>query len=188
MFLSQSLSFFPKAFLIGAVVIGTSQVALSQTSKWQQYRLTLTSYGPVSIGMTPKQASKALGTAIIPLKGSSSPDPNACNILWPNGDSKSPVSFMVTNHRISRIDILKSPAKTISGIGIGVTEKQLKETYKQNIYMQPNKYDPKSHNFIYKPSNSTYKPYSMIFETNGKTVTQFRAGKKEEVSYSEACS
>lgn len=154
---------------------------------WENIRLSLIGLGPVKIGMTAAQASQALGEPLQAIKGSDS-QPNAeCRYIWPQGNAEKPVSFMVTHQRISRIDVHRKNVLSVSGAYIGMSEQRLKSLYSP-LEMQPHKYNPKGHIFVYQSKLPMYKPYTMLFETDGHQVTSFRAGLNEEVNWVEGCS
>jgi hypothetical protein len=152
---------------------------------WENLRLSLIGLGPVKIGMTPAQASQALGE---PLKGLKGSEANAeCRYVWPQGNAEKPVAFMVTHQRIARIEVHKTPTMSVSGAYIGMSEQRLKSLYSP-LEMQAHKYNPKGHVFIYRSKLPVYKPYTMLFETDGQQVTTFRSGLNEEVNWVEGCS
>ncbi len=153
-----------------------------------EYRLSLTGYGPVRIGMTVKQASVALGVPVSRLKVTHPEhlDP-MCYTAFVKGSQQSPVSFMVTSHHISRIDVSHSLIKSVSGAQIGMSEADIKRLY-PGIQITPHKYNPKGHYLIYHSQSKPYQGHQMIFETDGQKVTRFRAGKAEQVSWVEGCS
>ncbi len=144
----------------------------------KNYIVTFNSFGDVKIGTTPEQASQTLGTKLV--RGDGYED--ACYYVEaPNLEG---VRFMVTNGKIARIDISNNKYATDKGAKIGDTEDKIKSLYK-GINVNPQKYDEKKHDMeIY----SSDERFLIIFETDGKRVTGFRAGNAEEVGYVEGCS
>ncbi|MCB0415221.1 MAG: hypothetical protein KDD50_12860 [Bdellovibrionales bacterium] len=153
----------------------------------KKYSLSKEGYGPVKIGMSIQQASKALG---IELK---SPNPEQdepyCFYVYPNGDYKD-IGFMVTEQKISRIEIRKgdnansSNIKTKEGIGIGSTTEEVKLAYR-DLSIDPHPYSPPNAKYlIFKKGQE----FQIIFETDDQGVVEaVRVGKKPEVQYIEGC-
>jgi hypothetical protein len=100
---------------------------------------------------------------------------------------KAPFAIMVRHGRVVRIDLRQKALQTVSGLSIGMSENQLKTLYKP-LSVEPSKYVQGGHTFIYNSKLPAYAPYSMRFETDGKTVNAIRSGKREEVSWVEGCS
>ncbi len=141
--------------------------------------VTFNSFGKVKTGITVSQASQALGTELVRGKGYE----DGCYYVDPKQGFKG-VRFMVTNGSVARIEIESKAYATDKGAKIGDTEAKIKSLYK-GIQVYPQKYDEKSHDMeVY----SDDKQYLIIFETDGKRVTGFRAGQAEEVGYVEGCS
>ena len=141
--------------------------------------VTFNSFGKVKTGMTVSQASKALGTELVRGKGYE----DGCYYVDPKQGFKG-VRFMVTNKTIARIEIESKAYATDKGAKIGDTEARIKSLYK-GVQVFPQKYDEKKHDM---EVHSDDEQYLIIFETDGKRVTGFRAGKAEEVGYVEGCS
>jgi hypothetical protein len=155
-------------------------------------RLSLDGIGPVDIGMTLEQATAAAGTSI--RYGDEYPPGNSCRYARPAGGPDG-LSFMVIDGRIARVDVgtflpsmLPSPVKTVSGVGLGSTEDEVKRTYPGRIRVEPAKYNPAGHDLVYVPNDPAVRHLGMIFETDGQRVTSFRAGLAEPVAYTEGCS
>ena len=180
-----------KATLVtsGCLLILISLAALTKqtTQSWEHFRLSLVGLGPVKIGMRPDQVNKAFGKPLQFPKGSTWQAHSECYYLWPHGNRQEPVSFMVTQNRISRIDVLRPSLMTMSGAQVGMSEQRLKSMY-HPLTMQPHKYNPKGHVFVYRSKMPIYQPYTLLFETDGQRVTSFRSGLDAEVSWVEGCS
>ncbi len=141
--------------------------------------VTFNSFGKVKTGMTVAQASQALGTKL-----TGEPDAGIdCYYVNPKQGFKG-VRFMITKGTIARIEIESKEYATDKGAKIGDTEAKIKSLYK-GVQVYPQKYDEKKNDM---EVHSDDKQYLIIFETDGKRVTGFRAGKAEEVGYVEGCS
>lgn len=77
---------------------------------------------------------------------------------------------------------------TFKGAKIGDTEAQIKSLYPGQIQVTPHKYVQNGHYLTFIPKDRSDRNYRLVFETDGKLVTEFRAGKLPEVEYVEGCS
>lgn len=178
-FLSLSLS----TIAVSSLTIST---VLAQTKLSNQSKVYIKGIGSVRVGMTVAEASKAAGIKLVRPSGY---EPNAsCYYVQPQSTPKG-MSFMVTDGRIARVDVgANKQITTISGAKIGDTEARIKSLYPGKIQVSPHKYVPKGHYLKFVPKDASDKNYALVFETDGKRVTEFRAGKLPEVDYVEGCS
>lgn len=150
-------------------------------------RLRLDGLGPVRVGMTLDEASKAAGVAITLRPGESGG--TDCTYAYAAGLEDA--GFMVVGGRIVRIDAgFRPPAriKTLSGIGKGSTEADVMKAYAGQIRVEPHKYVPGGKDLVYVPNDAADRRYSMIFEVLEGRVDSFRSGFAEQVSWIEGCS
>jgi hypothetical protein len=174
-FLSATLSLF-----FVTVLPGIAQAQLTEQSK-----LSINGIGSVLVGMTVPEASKAAGRPLVST-GDSGGGSN-CFYLTPEGGPRD-VGFMVTDGRISRVDIWKdSRVTTLSGARIGDTEARIKALYPGKIQVSPHKYVQGGHYLTFVPKDRSDSNYRLVFETDGNRVTQYRAGKLPEVEFVEGC-
>lgn len=174
-------------FFIGTLALSFLTVAavLAQTKLTNQSKVYINGIGAVRVGMTVAEASKAAGTRLIRPSGY---EANAsCFYVKPQQPKN--IGFMVTDKRISRVDVYRnSRITTLSGAKIGDTESRIKLLYPGRIQVTPHKYVQGGHYLTYLPKDASDKNYRVVFETDGKRVTQFRAGQIPEVEYVEGCS
>ncbi|HIK04985.1 MAG TPA: hypothetical protein IGS40_09745 [Trichormus sp. M33_DOE_039] len=155
---------------------------IAQTKLTQQSKVFINGIGPVRVGMTVSQAAKAAGTRLVGDKPN-----NSCYYVNPKGYNN--IAFMVTEHRIARVDIYKnSQITTVSGAKIGDTEARIKSLYSGQIQVTPHNYVPGGHYLTFVPQDRADRNYRVVFETDGQRVTGYRAGKLPEVEYVEGCS
>ncbi|BAU15416.1 hypothetical protein LEP3755_59740 [Leptolyngbya sp. NIES-3755] len=148
-------------------------------------QLTLRGIGAVQVGMTVEEAAKASGQPLT--RGKPAPS-NTCSYVTPSASIPG-VNFMVIDDRIARIDVRKSsPMTTLSGAKIGDSEARIKQLYPGQISVTPHKYLPNGHYLTYTPKDAKDRNYRLIFETDGKQVTEFRSGQLPEVTWVEGCS
>lgn len=155
----------------------------AQTKLTEQSKVAINGIGPVRVGMTVAEASKAAGVEL--LSEGNFGVGTSCSYLRPKG--KNNVAFMVTNRRIARIDVSGgSRIATLSGARIGDSEARIKSLYPGQIKVTPHKYTNGRY-LTFVPKDRQDRNYRVVFETDGKQVTEFRAGKLPEVEFVEGC-
>lgn len=171
------------AFLaIAASILGMS-VSQAQGSTWP---LHFDGYGPVRLGMTIEQAQQLLQT---PLVIDDYLEDETCRIFTPKGSGPAPsITFMTDHRRIVRIDVFPGagpqPA-TDRGARIGDTEARIFVLYQGRVKSGPHHYTgPQGHYLRVFDERGRVR---MIFETNGKTVENYRVGREPAVEYVEGC-
>ena len=175
-------------FFIATLAVSTLTISsvLSQTKLTNQSKVYINGIGAVRVGMTIAEASKAAGTKLIRQSGYET-NPS-CFYVKPQGEPKD-IGFMVTNKRISRVDVWNNKSiTTLSGAKIGDTESRIKSLYPRQIQVTPHEYVQAGHYLTFVPKDASDKNYRVVFETDGKKVTRFRSGKLSEVEYVEGCS
>jgi hypothetical protein len=171
------------AFLTLTVSSLSVSTVVAQAKLTNQSKLFINGVGQVRVGMTVSQAAKAAGTKLV----GDAPN-NNCYYVKPQNQPKN-LSFMVTKGRISRVDVRQNTQiTTLKGAKIGDTEAQIKSLYPGQIKVTPHKYVPGGHYLTFVPKDRSNQNYRVVFETDGKLVTQFRSGKLPEVEFVEGCS
>lgn len=175
-----------KLLTIASVTLGLSALTIgtvvAQVKLTQQSQLSINGIGPVIVGLTVTQAAKAAGTKLV-----GDPPNKYCYYVKPQAEPKD-IGFMVTEGRISRVDVWrKSKITTVKGAKIGDSEARIKSLYPGQIKVSPHQYVPGGHYLTFIPKDAADKNYRVVFETDGKRVTQFRAGKLPEVEFVEGC-
>ncbi|WP_375505533.1 hypothetical protein [uncultured Nostoc sp.] len=176
-----------KLLSLGIVTVALSSLTvgtvIAQTKLTNQSKLFINGVGQVRVGMTVSQAAKAAGTKLI---GDSAN--NNCYYVKPEWEPKN-LGFMVTEGRISRVDVWRDgKITTLKGAKIGDTEARIKSLYPGQIKVTPHKYVEGGHYLTFIPKDQSDQNYRVIFETDGKRVTQSRSGKLPEVEFVEGCS
>lgn len=167
------------AILTIALIFIISPSSGGQNKRASRHVVSFDGFGPVKVGMTVAAASKALGIPLVrkyEMEGD-------CYYVSPKRGFKD-VSFMVTGRRISRVDIDAKGYATDRGAGVGDTEARIMRLYRGRV-------EVRGHPYVdghYLRVNMKGGKFSIIFETDGKRVTSFRAGKAEEVGWIEGCS
>jgi hypothetical protein len=145
-------------------------------------RVSAEGFSGVRVGMTVEEASKAYGS---PLNSAVSiaDDETSCYYVFPRG-AVGPVSFMIVDGRVARVDIDHPGPVTEAEVGVGSLESEVQSAYAGRIKVSPHKYaGPEGHYLTVEQGD-----FAIIFETDGTQVTSYRAGKLPEVAWVERCS
>jgi len=112
----------------------------------------------------------------------------ACDFVFPAVGAGIPdgVGVMVVKGKVARIDVDTGAVTTEDGAKIGDTEDRIKAIYGDYLQIRPHKYTD-GHYMIVK-GDSANAGKEIVFETDGKKVTMFRAGRLPEVEWVEGCS
>jgi hypothetical protein len=117
------------------------------------------------------------------------PNMNAnCDFVFPAVGAGIPdgVSVMVVKGKVARIDVDTGAVTTDDGAKIGDTEDRLKNIYGDDLQVEPHKYVEGGH-YMTVPGDSASAGKAIVFETDGKRVIMFRAGRLPEVKWVEGC-
>jgi hypothetical protein len=155
----------------GAAHDSVSEVALSEDG-----------LGPVHIGMT---LDEAVSMALLNERPDLKP---SCDFVYPAVGSGLPpdVGIMVVKGKIARIDVDTGSVTTEDGVKIGDTEDRVKSVYGDELTVEPHKYIEGGH-YMTVLGDSASAGKALVFETDGKRVTMFRAGRLPEVKWVEGC-
>jgi hypothetical protein len=112
-----------------------------------------------------------------------------CDFVYPAVGAGVPdgVSVMVIKGKIARIDVDTGAVTTEDGAKIGDTEERIKSIYGDDVQVEPLKYIEGGH-YMTVVGDSASAGNALVFETDGKRVTRFRAGRLPEVKWVEGCS
>lgn len=138
--------------------------------------------GPLRIGMTVAQASRALGARLV-LEDSAGP---GCDVAEPPG-GPADFSVMVIADTLVRFDVMDSRTRTAEGVGVGSSEAAVFAAYPGRVTVEPHKYGGPEEHYLIVPAHPDT-AYAFVFETDGRKVTQWRAGRRVEVAWVEGCS
>jgi len=143
--------------------------------------LTPSAFGPVQIGWTVEQLNAALGDSLKPTFEISDQCDQLAPAAFPTG-----TSVMVLGDTVVRIDVYEPGILTPEGTGVGDSEASLLQVYGPRAAVTPHKYSgPEGH---YVTVRDAKDPRRMtIFDTDGITVLNYRAGMAPGVEYVEGC-
>ena len=139
--------------------------------------------GNLEIGMSLDEASRALGYALVrtdEIYGSDS-----CYFVVPKNGPRG-LLFMIVDGRIARIDVEGDEVSTTRGVRVGDSELTAKLMYLWKLEVESHQYNDEGHYMTYTSQGKNGDRY-MVFETDGKVVESFRAGRRPEVRYVEHC-
>lgn len=138
--------------------------------------------GPIQIGMT---LADAVNMGLLNENPNMKKD---CDFVYPAIGAGIPdnVGVMVVKGKIARIDVDTGSVTTEDGAKIGDTEEKLKSIYNGDLQTEPHKYLDGGHYMIVM-GDSVSPGKAIVFETDGKKVTNFRAGRLPEVKWVEGC-
>lgn len=152
-------------------------------------RVTATGIGPAQVGMSVPQAEAAGGVRLLRTMDDYYP---RCWYVVPKGWPKAHdldllvdrVGLMVTGATIARIDVWAGSTSTREGIRIGSTEQQVRQAYPGRITVTRDRFGVRQ--LIFTPPGPA--GYRILFQSDGRQVTRFRAGKVTQVvNYDEGC-
>lgn len=145
--------------------------------------VTSEGFAGVKFGMKVAEAEAALGHKLKALGGEAN-----CSYVEPEG-AYDGLAFMVIDGVIARLDVQESTTiATDTGAKVGDSEQHVIDLYKGKAQtaVQPHKYTgPEGHYVLVLGSDGKAQ---IVFETDGKKVVSYRAGRQPEVEWIEGCS
>ena len=138
--------------------------------------------GQIQVGMN---LDDAVGMGLL----NENPNMNSqCDFVFPAVGAGIPdgVSVMIVKGKIARIDVDTGAVTTDDGAKIGDSEDRIKSVYGDDLKVEPHKYNPGWH-YMTVMGDSASAGKAIVFETDGKKVTMFRAGRLPEVKWVEGC-
>jgi hypothetical protein len=165
-------------FILTIILLLTvSPLTDAQTKRAPKYVVTFNSFGKVKVGMTVSKASKALGVRLTTV------EQGDCRYFEAKGAFKD-IGFMVNGGTIARFDVFERGFATDRGAKVGDTEARIKRLYKGQYKVSKHFYTDGHYITV----EMKGRKYFIIFETDGKRVTNFQAGRSPEIGYVEGCS
>jgi hypothetical protein len=159
-------------------VFGTLLAASGSASPWT---VSERGFGPVHFGMTVEEAQRLIG---VKLQQDGYNDNDQCRYFTPVSGFAG-LSFMTTDRTIVRVDAFRGGIATDKGAKVGDTEKRVFDLYGGRVSVAPHFYGGLPSRYLrVKDSNGKTQ---LLFETDGKVVTSYRAGHEPEVEYVEGC-
>jgi len=139
--------------------------------------VTTDEYGPVQFGTSLAAAQAASG-----LPWDLDSDFEGCAYYTVRG-GPSGAAFMVIDGIVVRVDIDGPSVRTKSGLGVGTSEAEILRLF-PTAAVTPHEYQEGGHYVTITDRTTANK---VVFETDGTTVTRYRAGVPPAVEYIEGC-
>ena len=136
--------------------------------------------GPIRAGMTVAEAAKAMGGGFAAPRGGSSGCGYAVMPKAPPG-----LAVMIEKGKVARVEVRRGSIPTAAGAKIGDTEAKINSLYAGRVVTTPHKYTPDGHYITVTPTDKSAN--RIVFETDGKVVTEYRSGALPAVEYVERC-
>jgi hypothetical protein len=158
------------ACLAALAVTATLAVALPRSAK-----ITTAGLGPIKIGMTEAQVEQAGGRPIT-REGDTGAGGCSTATLGTN------VSGLFSGTRLARIYVGSPVYTTRKGIRVGDAQRRVIRAYGRSLASAPHKYVRGGRYLTLTIGNRR-----LLFETDGRHVTQISSGRKPEIDYVEGC-
>lgn len=149
--------------------------APADTPNTTTWTVTAAGLGPLRAGQTIAQANTAVGG------GFSGSTANCTYAVWPKAPAG--VAVMLANGRVARVEVRSGSTATSAGARIGDSEARINSLYAGRVTSSPHKYNPGGHYLTVTGGGAN----RIIFETDGSSVTNYRAGRTPEVEQVERC-
>ncbi len=175
------------------VAITLSACGHSEKNSVAHQILTPSGLGPVRIGMTVREAERALDMVFYEKQPG---EPEGCWYTRRKDDASFWIRYMVQDATIVRIDVnpieveirvhFAPPVRTAKGVTIDSTEKSILRKYGSSLKISEHPYmEERGHYLeVASPDGKT----GILFETLDGKVDTFRAGTLEAIRLSEGCS
>ena len=147
----------------------------ADTPNTTTWTVTAAGLGPLRAGQTIAQANAAVGG------GFSGSTANCTYAVWPKAPAG--VAVMLANGRVARVEVRSGSTATAAGARIGDSEARINSLYAGRVTSAPHKYNPGGHYMTVTGGGSN----RIVFETDGSSVTNYRAGRTPEVEQVERC-
>ena len=145
-------------------------------------RVSFTSFDKARIGMGESALATALGAPLI--HADPVAEEEGCYYAEGRG-LPAGVGLMMLDGRLARIDVTERGVSTISGVGVGTLEADVKRIYGAKLVQETHAYTgPEGH---YLTLLSPDRTAGIRFETDGNVVTGFYAGTAKAIRYIEGC-
>ena len=158
----------------------TTPSAPSGGSTTPNMTVTANGVGPIRAGMTVTQAASAIGGGFAAPQGYDGGCGYATLTKAPAG-----LAVMLENGKVARVEVRSGSTATAAGAKIGDSEARIKSLYAGRVASTPHKYVSGGHYLTVTPPGGGNN--RIIFETDGKVVTEYRAGAQPAVAYVERC-
>lgn len=144
--------------------------------------VTARGLGPILAGLPIASLDTALGERLRPTYGQGS----SCAYVHPAAVPEG-VLVMVQHDTVARVDVRTPGVRTVDSVGVGDSEASVLKRYEGRVRVTPHKYTgPTGHYLTVSAPPDT--AHLLLFETDGKAVVNYRAGRRAAVELVEGCS
>ncbi|MEO8333940.1 MAG: hypothetical protein ABI664_03145 [bacterium] len=162
-----------------AASVATPAPSDNSVSSWT---VTAFGIGPLHAGMSTREGVAVLQGAGVTATADSSKE---CHYLAWSGPQG--VRVMLDGGVVARVQVDSGSIATAEGAKIGDTEARVQGLYTGRVAVQPHKYTTGGHYLVVTPPAPSDSAFRIVFETDGKSVKKYRAGRQPQVSYVEGC-
>lgn len=168
--------------VITTILFLTGNAFAAELKKLEKHQLQVDRIGPITVGMTAKEASAKSGIKLKEAEPSDSGN-EACYYVYPDG-KYGDIGFMIEEERITRIDIESRKIASVGGVRVGDTEEAVKKAFPGKVKEQVHPYIGEDGKYLVV---KTMPGFGYIFETEKGKITSFRSGRFDSVQYIEGC-
>jgi hypothetical protein len=143
--------------------------------------VTARGIGPILAGIPLAALDTALSEHLRPTY----PAGSSCAYVRPTALPEG-VSVMVQHDTVVRVDVRTKGVLTLDSVGVGDTEASVLKRYEGRVRVTAHKYTVAGHYLTVSAPPDT--AHVMVFETDGKNVVSYRAGRRRAVELVEGCS
>jgi hypothetical protein len=152
-----------------------------------EFRVRATSYGPITFGAPIEAVNAALGDTLQAIFGDSKTCTQLVSSKLPRG-----ISLMFLRDRVDgpvfveRVNVERSGVRTAEGAQVGDAESAIADMYKGRVRIEPQTNGgPRGRYLVTTTPGDTM--HQIIFETDGRSVLRYRAGRRPAVDFIEGC-
>lgn len=158
-------------------------VAIYPDNDFTRWTVDERGLGPLRAGLALPQAGQVLWGAIVIAEGE---EANLCGYAdWPTAPAG--VFVLFEGGVITRIEVDSASVATTAGARVGDTEARIDSLYAGRVERQMHPYTDGRYLIVRAPVGADAADYRLVFETDGRRVTRYRAGRYPAVTYAEAC-
>lgn len=162
--------------------VAMTVLSLAQLMPLAEHPITFEGIGPVRVGSSLADASRAAGEQLVDARDRPSGTEGCYHVILKSSPS---MLFMIEDGRVARVETADPRFRTYSGARVGDSEAKVRKIYGRRLVVTGHKYDETGHYFIVRSAN---KRHALVMETDGKKVIYIRAGIEPAAEYVEGCS
>jgi hypothetical protein len=158
----------------------TTTTSLGPPTLGERSTISTVGLDRVTFGMRLADAEAAAGTPFV-----AEGPVGRCTTYVPE-EAPAGLRFTVVDGAVERIDVTDGPVTTRSGVGVGAPVQLVRDRYADRVESFP-RADGSGEDLVFVPRDEADAAFRVIFETDGTTVTRYRAGRVPVVVPPEPC-